>query len=84
MAIPAIPNHLQQRQQPQGQPQEQPDPAAMIKAQTDAQAAQATAAVEQEKLRIDAYKAETERMKAVHEIQQPTQLRTPAPAEFGA
>lgn len=74
-----------QRNQPQaqGQPQaEQPDPAKMAQVQLDAQKNSTDAALQQEKLRIDAFNAETQRMKAVHDIQQPTGLRTPAPVDF--
>ncbi len=72
----------QAQQQPQGQPPQQPDPAAMIKAQTDAMAAQAQVGIDQEKVRIDGFKAETDRIKVMHEIQQPTPLRTVAPGTF--
>jgi hypothetical protein len=70
-------------QQQGGQPQpEQPDPAAMMQAQTAQMQAQIDAQQNAEKLRIDMFNAETARIKAVHDIQQPTRLRTPAPADF--
>lgn len=73
-----------QAQAEQGQ-QKQPDPVAAAKAEADAQAkmadlqlraqeAQEKAALEREKLGLDAYRAETERMKLVHEMRQPTEL----------
>lgn len=68
---------------PQGPPQPQVDPSQVIKAQTDQFKAQSDAAQGQEKLRIDAFEAETARMKAVHDIQQPTRLpRMPAQQGF--
>ena len=70
-------------QQEPGQPQPAPpDPAAMAKAQVDQFKAQTEATLAQEKNQIDAFNAETARMKAVHEMQKPTRL--PAlPAQQG-
>lgn len=72
------------RSQPQEQQQQQapPDPTKMAKLQLDAQKNQTDAALEQEKLRIDAFEAETARMKAQHEIAQPTRFRGPAQVNF--
>ena len=66
--------------QQQGAPQQPPvDPAQMAKVSLDQQKLQADSALEQEKLRIDAFDADTQRMKVVHDIQQPTRLpRMPA------
>lgn len=69
-------------QQQGGQPQpEQPDPAAMMQAQTAQMQTQIDAQQNAEKLRIDMFNAETARLKAVHEIQQPTRLPMPARAD---
>ena len=46
----------------------------MISAQTQQFKAQSDAQIAQQKNQIDAFEAETARMKAVHEIQQPTRL----------
>lgn len=76
---------METRQGGQGQAQPQqppPDPAALVKAQTDQFTAQTNAAQNAEKLRIDAFNAETARIKAMHEISQPTRLRVPEPADF--
>lgn len=74
---------MAQKQGGQGQPQQPPpDPAAMVKAQTDQFTAQTTAAQNQEKLRIEAFNAETQRLKTMHEISQPSRLRVPQPADF--
>ncbi len=73
----------QQQGAPQ-QPQQPPvDPAQMAKFQLDQQKLQMDASLEQEKLRIDGFNAETQRMKTVHDIQQPTRLpRMPAQQGF--
>ncbi len=70
--------------QQQGAPQQPPvDPAQMAKFQLDQQKLQMDASLEQEKLRIDGFNAETQRMKTVHDIQQPTRLpRMPAQQGF--
>lgn len=68
---------MQAQQQAQSQPQAQSaqvDPAKMAKVQLDQQQMQIDATQEQEKLRIDAFNAETKRMEAAHKIQQPTRL----------
>ena len=61
----------EQQQAPQQPPM---DPAKMISAQTQQFKAQSDAQIAQQKNQIDAFEAETARMKAVHEIQQPTRL----------
>lgn len=73
-----------QRYGQQGAPQgPSVDPAQMAKAQIEQQRLQMDASLEQEKLRIDAFNAETSRIKAVHDIQQPTRLpRMPAQQGF--
>ena len=63
----------QQQQQPQA-PVEQPDPSKVLSAQTKQFEAQVKARQGDQKLQIDGFNAETQRMKAVHEIQQPTRL----------
>ncbi len=73
---------MAQKQDGQGQQQPAVDPAALAKAQTDQFTAQTNAAQNAEKLRIDAFNAETARIKAMHEISQPTRLRVPEPADF--
>lgn len=44
------------------------NPAAIMKAQVDAQKAQSEALIATQKLKLDAYRAETERMKVVHDV----------------
>lgn len=61
------------QQAPQGQPQG-PDPLAMARAQTDQFNAQVKAQQGEQKLGIDAFRAETDRMSAAARIQQPTRL----------
>ena len=61
----------EQQQAPQQPPM---DPAKMISAQTQQFKAQSDAQIAQQKNQIDAFEAETARMKAVHELQQPTRL----------
>lgn len=61
----------QGQQQPQGQPV---DPAKVLSAQTKQFEAQVDAQQGQQKLEIDAYNAETQRMRAAHQLQQPTRL----------
>lgn len=56
------------------QQQGQGDPAAEAKAQADMAKAQQDAALKAEELRIKAFEAETDRMKAIHEMQQPPRL----------
>lgn len=70
--------------QQQGQPQQPPvDPAQMAKVQLEQQKLQIDAQNEQQKLQIDGFNAETQRMKTVHDIQQPTRLpRMPAQQGF--
>ena len=65
---------VQQRMnQPQQAPaQEMPDPAAIAKARTDQFNAQVKAEQGQQKLDIDAFEAETSRMKAVADLTRPT------------
>lgn len=68
---------MQGEQQAQGQPQapaEQPDPSKMAKVQLEAQQLQIDAENDRTKNQIAGFNAETQRMKAVHEIQQPTRL----------
>ena len=64
----------QQQQQAPREQQAQPDPAKVITAQTKQFEAQTKAAQGEQKLEIDGYNAETQRMRAVHQIQQPTRL----------
>lgn len=52
----------------------QADPAKMAQLQLDQQQMQIDAAQNQEKLRIDDFNAETQRLKAAYQIQQPTRL----------
>ena len=70
---------MEQRQQG-GQPQA--DPAEMAKVQSAAMEAQAKIAIDQEKVRIDGFKAQTERMKVENEIRQPSPLPVPAQQGF--
>lgn len=76
------------QQQQQGGPPAPPpappvDPAKMAKAQIDAQKVQVDADIARQKNQIAGFNAETQRMKAVHEIQQPTRLpRMPAQQGF--
>lgn len=68
---------MQAAAQPQGQPQTQaapPDPAKMAKLQLDQQQMQIDAENDRAKNDVAAFNAETQRMKAVHDIQQPTRL----------
>lgn len=68
---------MQGEQQAQGQPQasaEQLDPSKMAKVQLDAQQLQIDAENDRTKNQIASFNAETQRMKAVHDIQQPTRL----------
>lgn len=65
---------MQQGQQPPQGAQQQPDPAAMAKVQLEQFEAQTDARQGDEKLRIDGFNAETNRLKAVHTIQQPMGL----------
>jgi hypothetical protein len=64
----------QQAQQAQGPQQPPQDPAAMAKLQLQAQDQQTRAQLDQQKLQIDGFEAETARMKVVHDMQQPTRL----------
>lgn len=81
-----IAERFEAMQSAQSQPQapviEQPDPAQMAKAQIDQFNAQVKAQQGQQKLEIDAFKAETDRMNVAARLSQPTRLRTPEQAGF--
>lgn len=71
-----------QAQGGQQAPAQSPDPTAAIKAQVEQARVQMDAQQGQDKLQIDAFRAQTERMRAQHEITQPTRLRVPAQGDF--
>jgi hypothetical protein len=65
---------MQQMQEPQAPQQQGPDPAAMAKAETDRFNAQVKAQQGEQKLGIDAFNAETQRLRAAASLQRPTRL----------
>lgn len=61
-----------------------PNPADFAKAQVEAQKVQSTALIEAQKLKLDAYKAETERMKVMHDINEQRLRAVSASAEVNS
>lgn len=64
----------QQGGQPEQQPQAQVDPAKAAQVALDREQMMIDARQQEQKLSIDAFNAQTNRLKAAHQIQQPTQL----------